>query len=48
MAKEGNLPLGDAIQAKVAPPVEHRALKEIPPINNCMKDNTLHFQFTFF
>ena len=48
MAEEGNLPPGDARWAKVAPPVEHRALEEILPIDNGTKNNTPYFQFASF
>ena len=40
MAKEGSLPPRDARQVKVAPPVEYRALEEILPVDNNMKNNT--------
>ena len=48
MAEEANLPPGDARQAKVAPPVEHKALEEILLVDNSTKNNTSHFQFTSF
>jgi len=48
MAKERHLPLGDARQTEVAPPMEHGALEKILPVDNGMKNNTPHFQFTSF
>jgi len=48
MVEEGNLPLGDANRAKVAPPMEHGALEEILLVDNGTKNNTPHFQFTSF
>ena len=48
MAEERHLSPGDARRAKVAPPIEHGALEKILPVDDSMKNNTLHFQFTFF
>ena len=48
MAEERNLPPGDARWAKVAPPMEHEAPKEILSVNNGMKNNTPHLQFISF
>ena len=43
MVEEGNLPLGNANQAKVAPPMEHGALEVILPVDKGTKKNTSHF-----
>ena len=48
MVEERNLSPGDVRRAKVASPVEHRALEEILPVDNGTKNNTPHFQFTSF
>ena len=43
MAEERHLPPEEARRTKVTPPVEHRALEEIIPVDNGMKNNTPHF-----
>ena len=48
MAQEGNLPPGDTRWAKVASPMEHRAPKEVLPIDNGGENDTPHFQFISF
>ena len=48
MAAEGNLPPRDTRWAKVAPPVEHRALEEILSVDNDTKNKIPHFQCTSF
>ena len=48
MAQKGNLPNRDIGQAKIAPPLEHGAPKELLPVENNMDDNTPHFHFITF
>ena len=48
MAKEKDLPPGDARQAKVAPHMEYEAPKEVLPIDKRTDNDTPHFQFIFF
>ena len=48
MANERHLPLADARQAKVAPPMEHGALEKILLVDDGTKNNIPHFQFTSF
>ena len=43
MAEEMHLPPRDVRWTKVTPLVEHRALEEILPVDNGMKNNTPHF-----
>jgi len=40
-----NLPLGDIGQAEVLSPMEHRAPKEVLPVDSGKDGNTPHFQF---
>ena len=48
MAEERHLPSGDTKRTKATTLVEHRAFEEILPVDNGMKNNTPHFQFTSF
>ena len=48
MAEESHLPPGDARRVEVAPPMEHRALEKIPPVDDGLNNNTPYFQITSF
>ena len=43
MAEERHLPLGDARQAEVTPPIEHRAPEKILQVDDGTNNNTPHF-----